>query len=253
MPYIIQGTDRSRTGGGVMYVVATYTDDRKAEAEHYLSELRKGSSESYGLHYEAETQKQEGQVLHPVQSDVGDVGRPRSSIEVVQDIETGRNVPYSESRQAQIEENIARAAREKPTWAMQQVGIDEKTKKPIFQIDVVRTQSYQQAQGDFGQRRLNLTPSERLQMANRQAEAEKIAERAASGRTAGEILTEFRKLDPEFQTITYDTRTGEYGGTLKSIAEESARRNTPVSIQEARAISVGLGYETAKDIFSKQI
>src|SRR3990167_10531252 len=101
MPYIIQGTDRSRRGGGVSYIVATYPDERKAEAEHYLSELRKGSSESYGLSYAPEITRQEGEVTGRVQSDVGYRGNiscpPASSSQFVVDTETGKNVPYGES------------------------------------------------------------------------------------------------------------------------------------------------------------
>ena len=52
MAIVIYGTDRSRIGGGVRYIVARYDDpSRRAEAEHYLSELRQGSSESYSIDY----------------------------------------------------------------------------------------------------------------------------------------------------------------------------------------------------------
>src|SRR3990167_860467 len=44
--------------------------------------------------------------------------KPQSQSQVVVDVETGKNVPFGESKQAQIEENIARARIEKPNWAM---------------------------------------------------------------------------------------------------------------------------------------
>ncbi|MDP3765293.1 MAG: hypothetical protein Q8R04_02170, partial [Nanoarchaeota archaeon] len=130
-------------------------------------------------------------------------GRPISQSQAVVDVATGKNVPYSESRQAQIEENIARAAREKPAWAMQQGNLQS-----------VRQQSYQQAQGDFGQKILNLSTQERAIQTARQKEAERIAERASQFVTAGPMLMEFRKLPTKYQTSQ----------TLKGIAEVSALR-----------------------------
>lgn len=148
----------------------------------------------------------------------------------VEDVSTGKNVPYEESRQAQIDQNIAKAQSEGYLKGES--------------AQSVRNQLYGQAQAQ----RKQSDPFSRIDEIREQDRANDVAQQAVEEVTAGGILGKFRELPENYQTGENLRIMGE-----GSLSRQKERAFEPIDeFRESKARKPLEEEDYAADLFRRQ-
>lgn len=229
MPYQVAGNVRGEPERPISRVY-----QHRGEAEAEAARARLAGYDRVDIHEVSEEGFAEGEIIAPASKPDIRGGKP---VTIEYDPRTGAQIPISSLSQQEIEK-----------FRSVEKAIEQGKLQPS-QRETVREQIIRQAQGDFGQRRINLTKQERAQQSARQAEAQRIAEEASRGFTASEIL--IGRETPEgrqrgFRDLPLEYQTPE---TLRSIAGASMQRQEVISQAVGGEKAVTRGGRVKQEVF----